>query len=244
MTLRPQGLLQGFRFRPLLTLVTLPVLLALIGLSIWQFQRLGWKSRLIEQAQTGLSQPATLFDSSEEPDPLKPYIVRGELRPAQSINLYGHRVMGVTGAHHVSLLVLENGQHLALNRGWVPQDWQDADLSPRPFEARVILRKVAGTRGFDPANANVPERGIWIYAVPHQLAEVWGVADILEPVAYELRASEQGFSPHNDQVPLGHLPKVNLHNNHLGYALTWLALAAALLGIYGILSLERGRIEF
>ncbi len=236
-------MLSSFRFRPLLTLVVVPALLVLMGLAVWQFQRLGWKSRLIAEAQSGLSQPAVLYESGQDPDPLKPYIVRGELRPAQSINLYGHRVMGVTGAHRVSLLVLEDGRHLALNRGWVPQNWQDPDLSPRPFEARVILRKVEGTRGFDPANANVPERDIWVYAVPDQLAKAWGVEQILEPVAYPLRDSEQGFSPHNDQVPLGHLPKVSLHNNHLGYALTWLALAAALLGIYGILSLERGRGE-
>lgn len=220
------------------------MLCVLLGLSVWQFQRMGWKSRLIAEAQTGLSQPAVVFRGSEQPDPLTPYIVRGELRPAQSVNLYGHRVMGVTGAHRVSLLVLETGQHLALNRGWVPPGWHDTDTAPRSYEARVILRKVEGNRGFDPANANVPDRDIWVYAVPAQLAEVWGSPSILEPVGYVLRDSEQGYSPHNAQVPLGHLPKVNLHNNHLGYALTWLALAGALLGIYGVLSLKRGRIEF
>ncbi len=235
----------AFRFRPALSLAVAPALLILLGLSAWQIQRLGWKAELIADAQRGLAQEPQIYVGSSsaqsEPDPLKPYIVKGELFPEKSVDLYGHRVMGVTGAHRVSLLVLDDGTRVALNRGWVPQKWQGDAKTSQHIEARVILRKVEGSRGFDPANANVPERGIWIYGVPEQLAREWEVDALLPQVAYVLRDNAEGYSPHSQSFPLGHLPRVNLPNNHLGYAMTWFGLAVGLFGIYLILSLRRNQ---
>ncbi len=39
-------------------------------------------------------------------------------------------------------------------------------------------------------------------------------------------------APNPGGLPIGRAPGVNLANNHLGYALTWYALAFALLVIY------------
>lgn len=234
-------ILGAFRFRLALTLVVAPALLVLLGLSAWQLQRLNWKAGLIAEAQKGLAQTPELYAGQPDPSPLKPYILKGTLYPQKSVDLYGHRVMGVTGAHRVSLLVLDDGTRVALNRGWVPQKWQTDSLEPRAVEERVILRKVEGSRGFDPANANVPERGIWIYGVPEQLAREWQVEALLPQVAYVLREGELGYSPHSKSFPLGHLPRVNLPNNHLGYAMTWFGLAVGLFGIYLILSLKRSQ---
>ncbi len=232
-------ILSAFRFRLALTLVVVPALLVLLALCGWQLQRLSWKAGLIAEAQQGLAQAAVPYTGQAAPDPLKPYRLTGLLYPEKSVDLYGHRVMGVTGAHRVSLLVLDDGTGVALNRGWVPQNWPKEASSPQAFEGRVILRKVEGSRGFDPANANVPERGIWIYGVPDQLAKEWQVSALIPQVAYVLRDGQDGYSPHSDSFPLGHLPKVNLPNNHLGYAMTWFGLAVSLFGIYLILSLKR-----
>ena len=61
------------RFRPTLwpTLVTIPMLMVLIALGVWQLERLDWKEALIHERQSRSQAPAILLpDNLGDPEAL------------------------------------------------------------------------------------------------------------------------------------------------------------------------------
>lgn len=232
--------MKAFRFKPLLTICVLPCIAILISLGVWQVQRLAWKTELIEMGEAGLRKPASIFDPSQPlPDQVSPVVLTGTLYPEKSVNLRGYSIKGVTGDHRVSLLKLTTGEMMAVSRGWVSKGWQDGDLSPQPFEEEVVMRNIRQVRGGDATGYNNPEMNIWLYAVPDQLAQHWGVETLIPRLAEVLGPKNVVESMSLGPLPIKHERKVNLPNNHLGYALTWFGLAFALLFIYGVMSLKR-----
>jgi surfeit locus 1 family protein len=211
-------------------------LCALIGLGVWQVQRLKWKTALLHSIAALQNAPAR---------PIGPALARMksgagvdytrvsldcpdvETRPALRLysvyqGLMGYRLVTacpLTGQPYRSVLV---------DRGFVGQQGVDP---PRPIPGRPIAQPVVGVlRKPDPRTmvtpANQPAQNLWYWRDAPAMASALGLgAPAPDFLMLESPAPETG-EPRPAPLPL------DIPNNHLGYAITWFGLAAALVGVY------------
>ena len=213
----------------------------LVGLGVWQLQRLAWKEALIAERDARLtSAPVTLdaalkaFDADSPVEFLKVEADGTFQHDAEAFVLTAED--GVPGFEVVTPLESKDGIIVLVDRGFVPEPLKDPAKRPgsQPQgEVKVtgILRRHVGSRGsFSPDND--PGANIWYW---------WDVPAML---AYARIAPDSRVAPFVLHVPPGEggqtLPApvavdAALTNNHLQYALTWFALAAILIVMSGLL---------
>ncbi len=216
-----------------------PILLAsslglalLLWLGVWQVQRLAWKNALIAKLETRLSLPPvpiaeafSKLDAGEDVEYLKVSVrtypqVRKILRKQTSYR-------GQPAWEHITGVQLLNHHGLLLDLG-IGKSEQSMQFIPLEFEA--ILRKHDGGRGFfDVENDSVGNNWFWWDLPAMQNALEIGSG---KPVVLQL-TNAVGMENHYLQEP-----KVELTNNHLGYAITWFGLAAALVVMTGVFVLR------
>ena len=245
----------GASFRPRLipTLIALPLFLTLLGLGTWQMERRGWKEGLLADMQARLAlPPAALAD-------LLPLGPAGNYRPVYAVGVYRHDLEmllqartheGLIGVQVVTPLQLIESrsaedvasgasvvvENVLVNRGWVPLEARDPKSRPDSLPqgemvVTGILRWPAAPGWFTPKND--PARGDWYWPEVPAMARA---ADLGQMAPAVIEIGRNAAAP--DALPIGGQTIVALPNNHLQYALTWYALAAALLATY-ILSQRR-----
>ncbi|MGE0006149.1 MAG: SURF1 family protein [Parvibaculaceae bacterium] len=212
----------------------------LVGLGVWQLQRLSWKEGLIAERDARLTaRPVTLdralreFDAGRSVEFLK-VEVTGTFQNGAELFLLTTEG-GVPGFEVITPLTGRNGIVVLTDRGFVPESLKDPAKRPesRPEnEVTVtgVLRRHAGSRGpFTPDND--PDANIWYWwDIPAMLAFAHIEADArVAPFALHLLPGEGQGLPRPVAVDAG------LANNHLQYALTWFALAGLLVVMSGLL---------
>ncbi|MBA3911855.1 MAG: SURF1 family protein [Rhodobacter sp.] len=192
----------------------------LIGLGIWQVQRLAWKEAIITDATTMIAaDPIALPDT---PDPTKDryraVVVTGRFTGEEAHVLTSSRERG-PGFLVVGAYVTDDGRRILIDRGYVPES---AKTAPRP--PRVVA--VEGNLNWpDDVTASTPpydaSRAIWYGR------DVAGIAALLktEPVLIIARTDT------GDAVLAQPVTTAGFRNDHLGYAVTWFGLAAVWLGM-------------
>jgi surfeit locus 1 family protein len=214
----------------------------LLGLGIWQLQRLEWKEGLIaERAQRPLLPPLTAEDLTAIDDavPFEFRLARvtGEFMHDKEMRLVARSMNGNVGMQIVTPFVLDRGQTILVNRGWVPNELADPQLRPEGL--------VAGTATID-ALVRRPGMQNWLVADNEPVANVWywmdlaamrdaaGVTPAGPPLYLEERAGQ-----HPGEFPIGGQTRLELANDHLQYAVTWFLLAIALAVIWFLFHWQR-----
>ena len=232
-------------FRPTLwpTVFTVPAILVMIGLSIWQAQRLQWKENLIaERVSRTTAAPIALPPAGTDLATLefRRAAVTGTFDHAHEFYLAARSQNGNVGYWIATPLKTDKGELVLINRGWVPEDKKRPD--------RRAEGQVAGTVTVD-GNIRLPQvktyfqpenevaKNVWFYLDPKQMAEAGGI-----PARTDLYL-DADLAPNPGGFPIGGQTRVNLPNDHLQYAITWALLALSLAGVYVIyhLKLERER---
>ncbi len=221
-----------------MTLASLAGFAVLIALGTWQVQRLHWKESLIAQRTAAVSAPpAALPRTLEAARALDFHRVEasGVFLHDREIRVHAiERRSGGAGYLVLTPLRLEDGAVVFVERGWVPTDKRDAaaraDGNP-PGEVSVegLLRLAPAEKPGWFLPANDPSQGEWFWIDLPALARAAGVPEAL-PFYLEAEAS-----PNPGGFPVGGQANTELPNDHLQYAITWYALAAALAVIYLIL---------
>jgi surfeit locus 1 family protein len=205
------------------------------ALGFWQLDRLTWKNRLITAVETrATAEPIDLnadsiwdsFDPTE--DEYRHVSVNGRFDHnaetlVQAVTAYGG------GFWVVTPLLLENGRSVLVNRGFVPPQQRDPETRPAPTgEVTVtgLLRQSEPGGGFLHSNDPAGER--WYSRDVQAIAADKGIAEAA-PFFVDAAATPPGV------YPIGGLTVLSFSNNHLGYALTWFALALMLVGGFGYL---------
>lgn len=224
----------GFRRRLLPTLFTLPVFLLLVGLGVWQVQRLAWKEGLIAARQAAANAaPVALPNRLDEARGMefRHVIVTGMLRNDKEILVYAAPRVGAVGFDVLTPLVRADGRLVFVNRGFVPTGLRDpvrraAGEIAGPVRVAGLLRlpPAGKPNWFVPDNDPGHDRWFWIDL------KAMAAADGLERVAPFYVDADA--TPNPGGWPQGGLTRVALPNHHLQYALTWFSLAVALLVIY------------
>jgi surfeit locus 1 family protein len=212
----------------------------LVGLGVWQLQRLQWKEGLIAERDSRLAAaPVTLdqalqeFDADRSVEFLKVEVTGTFQNEAELFLLTTDG--GSPGFEVVTPLMSRDGIVILTDRGFVPEPLKDPAKRPEsrfPGEVTVtgILRRHVGSRGpFTPDND--PEANIWYWwDIPAMLAFAQIGSDTrVAPFALHLLPGDGKSLPRPVAVDAG------LTNNHLQYALTWCALAVLLIVMSGLL---------
>ncbi len=228
-------------FRPglALTLVCSIMLALLIGLGVWQLERLQWKLGLIAHAESRMAEPAVAYPARiDDPAALdfRHVSASGVFINDRSLAFGVVERGGEVGGQLVVPLRLDDGRILLVDRGWLPE----ALLPPHvPSTAqptgRVEVSGVLRDRGDAPKGlftpSNEPGKRRWYWFDPEALERAVG-APVQPFILFVNRAARPGELPAPSPV------EVDYRNAHLGYAITWFSLAGALVVFYVMLGLR------
>ena len=254
------------------TLITVPALAVLVALGVWQLQRMQWKAALIDELQIRGRAPAIVLPVDSRistPDLLhRPVRVSGRYIYDAERHLLNRVRDGTPGINLVTPFVrADGGPTLMVDRGWAPMDWpagaDRAGIAEAPeIEVTGIVRTAEPPGWLTPANR--PDRNEWYYLDLSAMAGSVGVLPFVDyyiyatgetPVGSEpakaesAAASGGGASTHAAETrapaafPVPNTWRIELPNNHLPYAITWFALAVALLAVYFVYHARLGPAE-
>lgn len=239
--------LSRLKFRPSLvpTLFTVPAVLVMLGLCIWQVQRLQEKTQMIAEREARFSaEPIALPAEGTEIAPLefRQISVAGTFRHDRELYLGARSRNGNVGYHIVTPLELAGGGAIFVDRGWVPVE--------RKLPERRAEGQIEGETKVD-GLIRLPQQRAWMQPENEPAKNLWLFLDLPAMAkAVEMPAGmrtdfyiEAGPAENPGGYPIGGQAKVNLPNDHLQYAITWALLAAALIVVYVVyhLKLERDR---
>lgn len=232
-----------------LTVAALAALAVLLALGTWQVQRLAWKSALIDRIDQRVGTPPVPVPPAERWSDLRPedieYLpVEAEGRFAAEVEFHVQIALtqpkgpyGGIGYFVLAPLVLDDGHVVIVNRGFVPTAMKDPASRSSPSEGgRVAVRglaRPAEVRSWV-APADDPARNVWFVRDPKVMASAAGIDPrLVAPFTIDAFAGPDGTLPQGGETV------VAFTNNHLGYAITWYGLAAALVAVYATLVFKR-----
>lgn len=238
--LSPEGL--GFHPRLWPTVFTLPVLLLLLGLGLWQVHRLHWKEGLIAERRAATAAPAAPLPRGRALTPdmnFRHVYAEGVFLNDKEILVYAPPRIGKIGFDVLTPLVQADGRIVFINRGFVPLGLRDSATraageitGPVHIEGLLRLPPQRKPGWFIPDND--PRRHRWFWIDLPQMAAADGFAQV---APYYVDADA---APNPGGWPQGGLTQVRLPNNHLQYAIIWFSLAVVLLVIYVLSQRNRG----
>jgi surfeit locus 1 family protein len=232
----------GGRSKLTLLLAAGAAFLLLLALGFWQLERRAWKLDLIAEREAALSSPPAHIEAADaDPQRFEYYRIEASGRFAHDRELYltSQFLNDRPGWHVITPLLLDDGSALLVDRGFVPDAAKDPAARPQGQVAgRVtlegILRLTTPPGWFTPANQ--PARNLWFSRDAAAMAQAAGLSNAK---SYFLVA---GPAPNPGGLPVGTQERIELPNDHLQYAITWFALAGAVLVITSaLLRDKRGR---
>ncbi len=215
------------------TIFTVPTFFVLLILGTWQLDRLAWKEAVAERLESRLSaQPIMLPTEPFDPEQFEFRRVRvaGEFLHESEFFLLSQVRDGVVGIHVVTpLRRLADASHILVDRGWLPLNRRDPAGRHDAQVASIVtldavVRRTPSRGWFVPENR--PADNEWYFMEPAAMAAAAGVA---APGEFFLAAVEAASS---GDYPVGRGAQIAIRNDHLGYAITWYALAAVLVAVY------------
>ena len=233
-------------FRPMLkpTLWFVPAFAILLGLGIWQIERLHWKEGLIAEmyghmhaAAIGVDEALALGDAAQ----YRRVALTGTFDNAREAYVFTTGPNGSPVYHVVTPLRLTDGRALLVDRGMIPIALRDPQT--RASGQLTGTRKIVGVwRTPDQPGIFTPK--------PDPIHRIWYARDVQGIAAADgLRLAapvivEADAAPNPGGWPKGGQTVVDLPNNHFSYAVTWLGLAAGLLLVFLAYHVSHGRLGF
>ncbi len=240
------------RLRPLLWPLVFTALAGalLIGLGVWQLQRLAWKETVLARIDSRIHAPPAPLPAEPGWAALTPDDYDYRHVAAEGTFLYADEVLVFEGSPGgaaanagpgylvLTPLRLAAGGIVIVNRGFVPLDRADpatrraADVEG-PVRVTGLMRPPQSRNLFTPADD--PAKGRYFTRDPALVAAHFGLA---RTAPFTIDADEK--NPPGGWLR-GGTTLVDIPNNHLGYALTWFGLALGLLGVFAAFAWRRLR---
>lgn len=210
-----------------------PVLLGLVGvgflvgLGVWQLQRLEWKTAIIAKIDAKIAaEPIELPEKvSTKDDIYLPVTVRGHLLGGEALVLTGLNQAGAGYRLIAAFEVADTARKIMVDLGFVAED-------DRSFVRPTGQITIAGNLNW-PAEKDsfTPEpdllRKIWFGRDVERMANVLGTEQVMV-VARSIDPAIPAIMP----LPVD---TSSIPNDHRNYAITWFSLAFVWLGMTGLL---------
>lgn len=207
----------------------------LVGLGVWQLQRLQWKEALlthIDRLQHAAAVPAAevLARPPASLDFVRVSLDCPGLEATPTVSLYAVE-QGEAGVRLIAACSVAGGS-LLVDRGFLrPEDKVAPERQRLDSPLVGVLRVPTGKNLFTPANNAARDQWYW-RDVPAMAAALKAPSPV--PVMLMLESPAPiGGGPAPAAIP------TEISNRHMEYALTWFGLAAALAGVYIALLLRR-----
>ncbi len=203
---------------PLLFIIVATITLTYLG--AWQLERLQWKNGLLKEINQAQAMPV-LQILPEKLDGLeyRKVILKGIFEHEKSLHMIGRQRGNFPGYFIVTPFKLENdGRIILVNRGFSPSGKESRPDGMQTVEG--VIRPPRTKRFFAPEN--LPEKNVWFYEDIPAMSKSSGLT--ISPIIIEQVGKEEpGIFPIRGDG------KINLQNDHLGYAVTWFT--TAIIGI-------------
>ena len=219
------------------TFYTVIALIILISLGVWQVKRLTWKADILSRidAEYAVDASSVAIDPSVDlsVDIIKRGYLKGRFLHDKAILIQSRVYKGNQGYHLVTPfeMVDFNNRVVFVNRGWVPlgMDIMNKDIY-KPEGLIMItgfLRRPFDGNKFIPEN--IVDKAQWYSIKPDEIAKAKGISQFYSNIFYK-----DGFNKTRgvSDIPIAASTKVNIANNHAGYALFWFLMAFVLTVIY------------
>lgn len=224
---------------PIMTWTFVVLMLALavtcLWLGNWQMQRLGEKEALIAAVDQRLDATPIPVPAAEQWPTLdldalnfQPVSLTGAFRYNQTVTVFtslanANGPASGPGYWVVTPFVLADGGTVFVNRGFIPQDYQEAAVTDgQGDDAQVTisgLLRPGEAVGFMTPGPNTSDRVEWVRNPERLAAMVDPALAPFAPFYVDLPAGPPG------ELPQGGETVVEFPNNHLGYAYTWCGFA-------------------
>jgi surfeit locus 1 family protein len=195
----------------------------LIGLGVWQLQRLAWKEAILAGIEARLGAPPAALP--DRPDPLRdrylPVAVTGRFT-GEDIDVLASRKQVGAGFRVVAAFETAGGRRILVDRGFVTDDARDAPRAATDATVTGTLHWPDETDRFTPPPD--PVARMWFARDVPAMADALGT----EPVMVVARL------PTGDGIAPMPVDTAGIPNDHLNYAITWFSLAAVWLGMTGL----------
>lgn len=222
-----------------LAVVCLLVFSGFVGLGLWQLHRLSWKHDLIARVDARIHAPPI-----SPPAPSDWSQVDAAHDEYRRVLLHGHyladrdtRVQALTelgsGFWVLSPFQLEDGSVVLVNRGFIAADFHNTLPSDTASTVIGLLRLSEPGGGF--LRHNIPAQNRWYSRDVTAIAAARGLQNV---APFFVDAEVDTSTP---TWPRAGLTVTHFQDNHLGYALTWFALALMVAGAGGRLAWEEFR---
>ncbi len=232
-----------FRPYPGVTIAALIASAILVGLGVWQLQRLQWKLGLIAEVESHMTAPPLSLDEAlkgtADAMQYRRVALGGHFDNTKEAYVFTTREGGEAVYHVLAPFLADGGQTLLVDRGYIPKDKLDpATRIPIEGTTRLVgVWRVPDAPGaFTPAPDTVHR--IWYSRDLKGIAAADHV-QLAAPVVIEADAT-----PNPGGWPKGGQTVVSFRNEHLSYAVTWFGLAAGLLGVYLAYHVSKGRLRW
>ncbi len=232
-----------------LGIFTLLGLAGLVGLGLWQLQRLAWKETLIAQVAERAAAPP--IDAPRAADWARLAPDDYEYRHVRLTGVYDFKSQvlvfraldhprgrfGGPGFLVLTPLRLADGADVIVNRGFVPFDQRDRFARPQERASGEtivtgLMRASEARNAFTPPDD--PARGQWFTRDPGAIAAALKL-ERAAPFTVDADATGRfGDLPQAGETILA------FPNNHLAYAFTWFGMALALAGVFCAYAITRG----
>jgi surfeit locus 1 family protein len=188
----------------------------LVGLGIWQVQRLAWKAAILDRIEARLA--AAPVEVPPDPTPAADQYRRvraaGTIAPGE-LHVYAPAPGGGAGYRVIAPLVLGDGRRVLLDRGFVPVEAKDA---PRALGPATVVGSLLWPQESDRFTSPPDRAGnVWFARDVPLMAEALGALPVM------LVAEPGGETGAPAAMPVS----ASIPNNHLEYAVTWFAMALA-----------------
>jgi surfeit locus 1 family protein len=214
------------------------------SLGTWQVQRLHWKHDLVARVEARIhAAPVPAPDdrawaaSTPQDQEYRRVQLRGQWLPGADTLVQAVTEAGA-GRWLLRPLRREDGSVVLVNLGYVPEDWQASPPASGAAQVTGLLRLSEPGGGFLRSNAPAQER--WYSRDVAAIADHRGLVQV---APYFVDADASSAMQAGTPWPRGGLTVVRFRDNHLGYALTWFALALLVAGGAWRFALEEARIR-
>ena len=194
----------------------------LIGLGVWQLQRLEWKEGVIARIEARIVDAPVAIPAAPDPgtDQYLPVAAVGRTTGDEAHVLVSVKGIG-PGYRIVSAFETAEGRRVLLDRGFIRETAKDA---ARPASAASIVGNLHWPDEIDRFTpAPDIDRNIWFARDIPALAEALGT----EPVLVVLRETSETAPP----VTPFPVDSSGIPNNHLGYVVQWFGMALVWAGM-------------
>jgi surfeit locus 1 family protein len=223
-----------------LTIATLISLAVLIGLGVWQLQRLEWKEGVIarieartERKPVPLSRALELSNEFGDLSYL-PVRAEGRFHHAREQYYYAISLDGDPGWHVITPLETVNGHVVLVDRGFVPDRLRDPETRPEGQVEEVVTVTGLIRTPEEPGvliPENDPKTNQWFSRDLAAMARSMFPGDTVQVASFFIEADDTEVS---GGWPKGGQTRLELPNSHLQYAVTWFGLALCLVGVYAV----------